>query len=289
MEKTPIQQQGLPTKISWERGYVPTVSTYLQPLAALPESSRTAVRASYEDGGLILFPSPDLPLSPENWAFIDSIKSLRGDKVQEDKRAKKAKMRDLLAPFAPGHVFETFGLGAPETEALQTLIVRVNDWIKCRVRDLFPRYKIVGGQPTWRFTETGPEGLHYDSYGVEPNDHHHVRVFVNLDTEPRKWKVSMPVTGTICKYRNRCSAYRDLHPNLFNAAINFDLPWEEMPRAEIDFSPGTLWMVNSQIIAHEIVQGRKMAAFTFQIDPATMDDPSKHFVTSVRAALGVDR
>lgn len=249
----------------------------------LTDSGRLA--EIYESGGLLLFSKPDLPIATADWAFLDSLPSPRCSRAQDEKRFKKAKLRDIMWRWKPGHVLEALGFDEAKAKRLQAIIPPVNERLRAIVPVLFPGYKVVRENISWRLTETGPEEPHYDSYGYEEDELHTVRIFVNLDNEPRRWAVGPPVGETLRKYPNVWAPYKDRHPNIINDKINKMLPWSEIPMGEISFAPGALWLVNSQIVAHAILWGRRMVAATFKIDPKTMACPEKNFVTVARKAM----
>lgn len=238
----------------------------------------------YEYNDVIVFKTAGLALTEDDWALINAINPPPSD----DNWIKKAKLKALLAPHLPNkpHVLRTLGVGEAKVGRVQELIRRVNAQLRAYVESWFPDYKILDDQSiTWRFTPTESEAMHYDSYGVTANDYHNVRIFINLDDKPRLWGVGNPVDVTIKQHRDLCVPFENDHPNLFNAGLNKDLPWDQIPRHFVAFAPGNMWLVNSQTVAHEIIYGRKMIAATFACDPATMWKPEQSFVNVVKRAL----
>lgn len=154
-----------------------------------------------------------------------------------------------------------------------------------RVISWFPAYRVIGENITWRFTVTEHEEIHYDAYGDDSTDNHYVRFFINLDELPRLWGLSWPVTQMLRTFRSRCALGFHLHPNRLNAHVNRVVPWREVPRHYVAFAPGAVWLGNSQILAHEIVFGRRCLAGSFVIAPESMQDPQQSFVNSVRATI----
>jgi hypothetical protein len=256
------------------------------PDALLPDPQ--SVMASYEAGNVIAFPRSGLRLPESAWQFLSGMPI----PVSDSNFIKKAKLRSLLAPvtaetWGVTHVLRAFFTEADDARQLQALIQNVNEQLRLLVAHLFPKYKVVGENITWRLTQTESEEMHYDSYGLDADPHHHVRVFVNLDTKPRLWGVGNPVDETIRLYRDRCRPHArpGQDANQFNGTLNKILPWEEIPRHFVAFAPGNLWLVNSQVVAHEIVFGRRMIAATFDVDPASMLDPSRLFAEVVRKTV----
>lgn len=282
----PVQTLGLPTLVTPPAlGWPWPFTVEARRPTALDEPVRTALQESYESGGIVLFPKPCLPISPNDWAFLDSLPAPRFGTSLADNRFKKAKIPDIMGPWKPGHVLDSLGFDAAKAERFQGIVTQVNERLRRIAERLFPTYAVVHENITWRLTETGPEEMHYDWYGYGADDLHNVRVFVNLDSRLRKWAIGPPIWDAIRQYPATWMPHRDLHPNRINDKISQSLPWSEMARGEVDFAPGALWLVNSQIVAHEIVWGRKMVAATFKVDPKTMADPKKNFVDVVRKAM----
>lgn len=237
------------------------------------------IRTAYEDGHVVALPSLDLGMSESDWNFINAIKS----PASLDHPAKKAKMKHILVPIGKlpkgEHILNKLGLDDDQVFRMQLLIRRVNERLYDFVVKIFPTYKFLTTEQgiTWRFTTTESEELHYDNYGFDPVHMHHVRLFVNVDDRPRLWGIGPHMTTTLANYKERFRPHKDKHPNVLNFEINQNLPWTEVPRHYAMFLPGNAWLVNSQLVAHEIIYGRKLIACTFDIDPASMLDPAKSF------------
>jgi hypothetical protein len=247
-----------------------------------PEAMTTA----YEAGKVLLFAKGiDLGLTDNDFRFINEIDPPEPDR----KGAKKAKLRALLAEIPDDykqHILGAIVRSPKQARRLQELVVSVTEKMQAYVQTWFPGYRIVNADgATWRFTRTEAESMHYDSYGTATDELHHVRLFVNLDNQPRLWGVSYPVSDILSQYCEQLRPAFNMHPNLLNAQLNKLLPWDELPRHYVAFPPGSAWLVNSQIVAHEIIYGRKMVAYTFDIDPTSMQNPERNFVNVVRNTI----
>lgn len=252
----------------------------------LQNGGQAKVQKTYEDGGLIIFDSAgNTMLKESDWHFLNSFQT----GAKPDNRLKKAKMPDMLAPLPDDynqHVMSLLGLTRDQAARLQGLIKKVNAYLRKLVGDLFPRYKVVGEGVTWRLTQTETEEMHFDSYGVATDENQKIRLFVNIDDKPRLWATSHVCTDAIRIYAGRLKGRDCTHPpNQFNNTLNKTMPWHEVPRNFFAFAPGSMWLVNSQIVSHEIIFGRKMIGFTCDVDPASMDAPEKSFQNITRKAL----
>lgn len=243
------------------------------------------MEAHYENGDVIVFKNANLVMSEEDWRLFNGINIA----ATSDNFVKKAKLKHLFQPLTPDgwdkHVLSKMTTNYVKAGFIQNMMAQVSQQVRDYVKLWFPNLKVLDDQSiTWRLTPTESEDMHYDSYGVTPNDYHNVRVFINLDDKPRVWGVSHKVQDVIAQHRDLMAPFKDKHPNLFNAALNTKLPWDQISRHFISFAPLNMWLVNSQIVAHEIIYGRRMLAATIACDPASMKWPEKHFVNVVRKA-----
>ncbi len=241
---------------------------------------------SYERGTLICAPTITLPLSPDDWNFLNEINSPSSDLNV----FKKAKTANLLKPIDKTafdrHVLSYIFRGdIAKARRMQEMITTVNKTIRKHIRVLFSNYIFVGEDITWRLTPNEGEGIHYDFYGNEDDAHHHVRLFINIDNKPRLWGVSHDIATVIGMFPERVRAQGDVHPNRLTESLTKSLPWDEIDRHFVAFAPGNAWMVDSRKVAHEIIFGRKMIACSFLIDPKSMNDPSKSFVNVTNEAV----
>lgn len=240
----------------------------------------------YEDGEMLLFDDSGLEIAEHEWRLLASINP--PVVPVDDKLYKKAKLRRMLLPFAKDvpHVLDHLcGQNRKAAGRLQALISRVTQLLRARAVALFPTYKFVGEDITWRLTPTESEDIHYDSYEEHGKEFHGLRMFINLDSAPRLWGVGPKIQHSIAKYAKLLPAVEQVNPNKYNDSVNKFLPWTEIPRHYVAFATNNLWLVHSQIVAHEIVFGRKMIGCTFQVDPSSVLDQSKLFHNVVRGAI----
>src|SRR5204863_476495 len=91
--------------------------------------------------------------------------------------------------------------------------------LRTGLRILFPRYySLQEGNITWRLTETSEEGLHLDYFDqgapIRPDfkARHRVKIFINVDSEARRWRVSHDLPEAL----KRCRvAVRPRAPGVF--------------------------------------------------------------------------
>ncbi len=241
---------------------------------------------NYENGHLLVCDGVELPFDEREWELIRSVDL----PPSKDNFLQKAREQDLMLPIVPAkfnkHLLNYFFPGDHFKAALfQATMAKTNAYLRGVVGDLFPEYKVVKDYITWRFTRTENENMHFDSYGGNDNDLHNLRLFINIDDKPRLWGVSYPVDDFIKMHASVVKGFKPAHPNTLNDALTHRTPLATAPRHFIAFPPGSAWLVNSQVVSHEIVFGRKVIACVFQVDPKTMLDPTKGFVPRVERAL----
>ena len=69
-------------------------------------------------------------------------------------------------------------------------------------QQLFPHYRFTKMPCSWRFTPTGPEHMHIDSFGAlgDEEEKWYLRIFFNVDEQPRLWNLSYTLTGLAERY-----------------------------------------------------------------------------------------
>lgn len=120
------------------------------------------------------------------------------------------------------------------------------------------------------------EDMHLDRYLLEP-----LRMFVNLDNEPRIWRTSynqleaMAIMakqryfGTtkdldIAKQTSKRGKYKDGLNGKINSQVLYDYEKKEnrSPYHELELAPGSMWIMNSKRVSHQVVRGNRLAVFS---------------------------
>ncbi len=141
---------------------------------------------------------------------------------------------------------------------------------------------------TLRFSETRDEGLHFDTYTDKPQ---FVRVFVNLDTKPRSWRLGPQIWDAMKFYGKLFRIHDDMSAGEVASAF---AKWYlkrrqiEIPRHKIELAPGALWCGNSQVISHQVVAGNAMGAFSYAYPVDRMQNPTLHFREQVKRCWSHD-
>lgn len=199
---------------------------------------------------------------------------------------KKAKTDKLMDPHSVLNR-DIFGGDIVSKNRMAAATKEVVDLMRAWVQRNFPTYRLTGYEShSLRMTETFSEQLHVDSFSMQKDAHPRLRLFVNIDNVPRIWRSTFPADQLLAKFKHLMPLdTRSLPANDINHRINLHAPWDELPAHTVFFTPGTLWVCDSQLVSHEIVYGRKCWAFTFGVDSKSLSNPEGTFQGRMRAAV----
>jgi hypothetical protein len=176
-------------------------------------------------------------------------------------------------------MYGTFGLNAADYWRFRTEVRRLNARIAELTRQVFPSYRFIKEQFSWRFlpTDLGIHPLHIDSFGSN-DDLQYVRFFTNLDRQPRVWRVSHRLHEVADRFyrRENWARHAALPANRFcevASRICYEDPDPDCH--EISFGQGDVWLCDTRKVSHGVVSGHRLMATHFWADPQTMQDPSK--------------
>ena len=234
------------------------------------------ITKEYEDGKLVLF---DNVVSDKHQVFLnDYVNSIDSKEMG----IRKAKGPNLIAKIKDeSHILYKF---TKYPEELQNIIINIYQDVKRYVKICFPNYVIRDENWTWRLTKTDKEEMHLDSYSGQNNDYQNVRIFINLDKEPRIWRTSHDFKVFYDFYKLDENE-KTKHPNEINSYLNKKICWQALQYHEFHFQQFAMWMVNSQMVSHQGYYGNKLAAYTFRIDQESMLDPRLNFVNQAKALM----
>jgi hypothetical protein len=177
-------------------------------------------------------------------------------------------------------------------------VTRTSNVIREVGQQLFPHYRFTKMPCSWRFTPTGPEHMHIDHFGAlgDEEEKWYLRIFFNIDERPRLWNLSHTLTGLAERYyqdagmgewrQGRGSDFsRELSRWIYGGKEKYnneDIHESSWPHHEIEWATGDVWIVDSRLHSHQVVQGRRMMATGFEVDPASMQSPDKSLDSRVR-------
>ena len=176
----------------------------------------------------------------------------------------------------------------------QSQIRSVNDQIRRGLNQLFPRYRsLTEANITWRLTETVEEGMHADGFlGGKPTPpeakgrFQRVKLFINIDSQPRKWWTSFTLGEALKKCRSKLPGSMPDDADMVATALSYGDLLADAPHHEVDIPPMGAVMGEAQAIFHSVRYGRRMIAAEFMCLTEHMLDPSKHIQARLPGWLG---
>ena len=252
------------------------------------------VEAVVEAGEVLRFPY--LP-----FALLESELRFR------DPRWADGKAKNVSVRWPGGEIRGAAGT-VPELAALKSMLVRYAEQAEALVLRLFPHYAghlkrgntsfrpfdVGARQSSWRKDDTR---LHVDAFPSNPTQGARLlRVFcnVNPDGRPREWRVGEPFEAHANRYlpaikrplagsawllektgitKRRRTEYDHLMLQLHDLA-KADAEFQRAsPQAQVDFAPGTTWVVYSDQVLHAAFSGQHMLEQTFLLDVDQLKHP----------------
>lgn len=254
-----------------------------------PAGFRSELMRLYELGKVIVLENAPFQI---NFAVLNRISLPQGRKFQ--KLSEKSLCAPKLYKADVRRLFyDAFGLDVASYLDFRREVGRLSASLRDFARDVFRPYRFLKLDVSWRFTPTGPEGLHVD-YFKRTEDLHYLRIFVNVDREPRIWTMSHPLEDLIDRYGDEARLIElvGAPSNAVCARLNeavFDrvnaLPHSAMDRHVVSFAPGDVWLCETRLNSHEIYSGHRLVATDFYVDPASMLDPSQRVDARVKRSL----
>jgi hypothetical protein len=209
------------------------------------ESAKSSVDATdwYEDCDVVVF--EDFEPDGVDFEYLQELKIL----PEMSSRAVKKLKPDQLG------FIRTI---ADDPDYAMKQVARLNDAMESFVASIFRTYEIRRKRVwmTWRLTATGPEDVHYDNY---QETEHLIRSFINIDGEPRIWSVSEKLDHAVKRVPLEMVASST--PGTICGILTRSLDWDSMPMIHVSLPPRAVWLVNSQVVAHQIVSGRAMVSY----------------------------
>ena len=252
------------------------------------------IAENYEAGKVLIFENID----PGNWdyEFLREVEYPRGRElakmtalsILEPLGDPPRKQRFFSKP-KPHHLLWDVFDNKEDALKYQRIVKQISGDIITIARQLFPTYRILKSKITWRFSETGGQDLHLDSYGKR-DEEWRLRMFFNMDYIPRIWNTSYPLDTLVKKYYKSLGfgEHSDVHADDFIRRASkalFGGPQkpgrDKFPHHCVKVAPKTMWLAQSQLIPHQIIYGRRMIAATIHVDPDSMLDPTKNFANRI--------
>lgn len=235
----------------------------------------------YEAGGIIVMPFFPVPM---DIAFVHSLNMpIAMKKIGTKDGLEEPVLERSVAGVGlkQDHVLlKTFG-NAVLASYFQQLVAKVNWQIRVGLVTLFPKYySLQEGNITWRLCRTEKEGLHFDIFSQgKPLDtalksDHRIKLFFNIDTQPRRWRVSYHLREALKACRAHLPAAMPDDINVANWIIDKTGALEDVPAHDVAFPPFSAWLGNAEIVAHEVVYGHRVIAAEYHCHRNDMLNPA---------------
>jgi hypothetical protein len=171
---------------------------------------------------------------------------------------------------------------------LRNQISSVNAQVEMGLRILFPRYySLKEFNTTWRLTETRDQVMHIDGFqdgrplSAAQKNSHRIKIFINIDSEPRRWRTSYTLPELFNRCRQKLPAYLPNDADQIAHILGKTDVFEEAPYHEIEFPTLSAVLVEAQVVGHSVLYGRRMIAGEYSCSASDMLDPTRN----VHAAL----
>lgn len=255
-------------------------------------SCADAITRHYENRGVVVVPHMPIRFDLDFFQEIEFPPQLK--KIGTANGIEKPVVRRENGKLSIDTTHPLVGLfGNMSTAAYaQSQIASFNGQLRTALALLFPHYRsLEEGNITWRLTETIEEGLHLDVFkGGKPlpagsKSRHRVKVFVNIDREPRRWRTSRDLPGVLEACRGGLPDELPDEINVVNDVIDKLGVLETQPCHSVAYPTMSAVIVNAEVVAHEVVYGRRMVAAEFGCACEDMLDPALHSHSALRAWL----
>ncbi len=170
-------------------------------------------------------------------------------------------------------------------EEFEAAVRQANDELLALSDRLFPHYRYAQRLCLYNFAEMLAHNMHFDS----PEHAGHLtqlRAFVNVDNYPRIWRVG----GTLEEMASNCYRSADLkktmakHPRTFSRQTTlssfgdrYESGAHPYPMHSIAFQPGDVWFLNPNMLAHEVIYGRRILDGVFLFEQSGLRDPERYY------------
>ncbi len=268
----------------------PTVRDYFTEVPEVSLNSPVpSVTQLLEEGKVVVYPNLRLKIDHDFWASFDTspfpniakvmtVVDLGGD-LARDRKEREARIRRAGVPDS---------FNAELASHMESLL----DQVLPVYKSLFSGYRFTRGNIAWRLNDIHATKMHIDCY-EQPHTEHFVRMFINLDSQPRIWHTSWHIDELIEQVRGQIpesdlralsanDLWTELNKKAFGATV--DEWWREVQRHAVFFAPGDCWSVDSRIVGHQIFYGRRAVSIDFVVDPASMVNPEGHYLRRAEVA-----
>lgn len=157
-----------------------------------------------------------------------------------------------------------------EHEPTKEVALQVGLLVGCARRlfsQLYPSFKATEVRTSFRPMITGPEPLHFDTYGG-PNPL--VTAYINVSDVPRVYGIGpsfpMLVERQPKVLRKLEVKKGDLSYAIRQRTMQGEPPLgRDTPRHHVELAPGAIWFFNAKTVSHEVIYGRGTVGVSWEV------------------------
>lgn len=134
---------------------------------------------------------------------------------------------------------------------------------------LYPTFRSTETRVSFRPMITGPEPLHFDTYGGEAPM---VTAYINVSNEPRVYGIgpNFPALvrdhGDVLRRLAEGEPTNDLSYVLRQRTAEGIGPLgADAPRHRVEFAPGAIWFFNAKTVSHEVIHGTGAFGISWEV------------------------
>lgn len=131
---------------------------------------------------------------------------------------------------------------------------------------LYPTFNSIEERTSFRPMVTGPEPLHFDTYGG-PNPM--VTAYINVSTVPRIYGVGpnfpMLVRDQPAAMRRMLALSDDPADLSYVLREHPESPLVDASRHRVEMAPGAIWFFNAKTVSHEVIYGTGVVGISWEV------------------------
>lgn len=273
-----------------------------------PDSTQQQAIKNLEDGDILFFPQLAFSLQPEEQQFL-STEFADPDAKNISYHAERKKLWGVCHLSDGQHsqlkaMLDRFSRSA--FNLIQEILPRYSQQVTV-ARTSFRPIQISDRKTSYRKDD---KRLHVDAFPSAPNQGKRIlRVFCNINPngEDRVWRtgepfekvahrfipdISKPIPGSAAllrmlritkSYRTAYDHYMLKMHNIMKADEDYQ---KNCAQADVNFPPGSAWIVQTDHVSHAAMQGQYMLEQTFYLPVKAMKDESKSPLRVLEKMLG---
>ncbi len=168
------------------------------------------------------------------------------------------KRREFKAPYSEGEAAK------PVRKQVRNIIEHAGKLFA----ELYPSYKSIEERTSFRPMITGPEPLHFDTYGGQ---NPMVTAYVNVSSVPRVYHIGPTFPMLLQSHPDQMREAWKLAMLRGDTDVSYILRSDlgplgrEAPRHTVELAPGAIWFFNAKTVSHEVVYGEGAVGISWEV------------------------